>query len=523
MKIKIMIVLMAMLISSAMADIKIAALDVPGPVYIDNILSALTGILADDPEIDLIIGPSEGFGGDQSNRGRISIIDSSGYIDYVPWDTSSYSLEVCRALDSVRVLAQAYSVTIAPATCWEVDQNYRCYEVIPIIGPDGHIVRFRRKAHQTHLNPYIDSGIHIDSIVTRDSSEYSYLVTISNESRDIPLLYPSPPYPADIWLMAARHWNYYMDEISDEVQNECPPNWSYVSERFSEEKFIGLLDNGWIKPTAPFVSCCLYFEPGASVAGNLHEDYRPLDDWFVYHDYSITSNGVIVSCDPNYPPRAPSGCVIQAVTTPARVPVESLRVDYGLDGGALDKTGYTDDRGIFEFGVCSPDDYGFVFSYDTFSVIPESSIYYVDLSVPRCTVYVAVYMDTSTLVEEQFEPRDFDLSLYPNPFNSSITISLDFGSESAQSSSTLPPGACRVEIFDINGRIVDNLSVGEGPRAFPLDGNSPNGSAQGRSPTNIIWQPNESLASGVYLVRATVDPSTGSGTETITKRVVYLK
>lgn len=47
----------------------------------------------------------------------------------------------------------------------------------------------------------------------------------------------------------------------------------------------------------------------------------------------------------------------------------------------------------------------------------------------------------------------FSLSAHPNPFNSAVTISLDYGSESAEPLSTL-------EIFDINGRRVAQLPNG---------------------------------------------------------------
>ena len=65
-----------------------------------------------------------------------------------------------------------------------------------------------------------------------------------------------------------------------------------------------------------------------------------------------------------------------------------------------------------------------------------------------------------------------------------------------------------VEIFDVSGRRVAQLpeygTVGEGPRAFPLADNAKNGSAQGRSPTTreFTWSPDETLSSGLCLVRA---------------------
>ena len=94
-------------------------------------------------------------------------------------------------------------------------------------------------------------------------------------------------------------------------------------------------------------------------------------------------------------------------------------------------------------------------------------------------------------------PEHFSMSIAPNPFNSAVSITAPMGAE--------------VEIYDVNGRMVDNISVGDG---------SPVPSASGRddlAPTKSIWQPDASIGSGVYLVRAKI------GGSEITKRVVYLK
>jgi len=113
------------------------------------------------------------------------------------------------------------------------------------------------------------------------------------------------------------------------------------------------------------------------------------------------------------------------------------------------------------------------------------------------------------------KPEAFAISAYPNPFNSAVSISFDCGSESPQALSTLPPGACRVEIFDLAGRMVAEIPadnpVGSRPASTAGDA--------GVAPTvhEIVWQPDATVGSGVYLVRAKV------GDSGVTKRVVYLK
>jgi hypothetical protein len=123
-----------------------------------------------------------------------------------------------------------------------------------------------------------------------------------------------------------------------------------------------------------------------------------------------------------------------------------------------------------------------------------------------------------TQIEETYStrPKELSLEVYPNPFNSSITISLDFGSESRSveqigSGTAAALMGAEIEIFDVTGRIVAVIPVGDG---------SPVPSASGRgdlAPTKTIWQPDENIGSGVYLIRVKL------ASQTLSKRVVYLK
>ncbi|HHS50527.1 MAG TPA: hypothetical protein ENN07_05365 [candidate division Zixibacteria bacterium] len=135
------------------------------------------------------------------------------------------------------------------------------------------------------------------------------------------------------------------------------------------------------------------------------------------------------------------------------------------------------------------------------------------------------------VAENAPRPQAFNISAYPNPFNGNCRLQID----------DLGLGIEAIEIYDVSARRVACLgsstgsghrsaqqpdgTVGEGPRAFPLDGISENGSAQGRSPTTceFLWTPNDDLPSGVYLVRATAGGNKGLQPLVQTKRVVYLK
>jgi len=101
-------------------------------------------------------------------------------------------------------------------------------------------------------------------------------------------------------------------------------------------------------------------------------------------------------------------------------------------------------------------------------------------------------------IHEQRFPEAIAISAYPNPFNSSITISLDFESESPELLST-------IEIFDVNGRRVStnrpSATSGTGPSGLHKGGNNVSPLAKGGQGVSFIWQPAASLGSGVYLVR----------------------
>ncbi|RKZ28389.1 hypothetical protein DRQ36_10525, partial [bacterium] len=104
-------------------------------------------------------------------------------------------------------------------------------------------------------------------------------------------------------------------------------------------------------------------------------------------------------------------------------------------------------------------------------------------------------------VAERKLPEKPEISVYPNPFNSSVNIRVQ-GFEGSR---------VQMRIYDINGRNVANIPVREG-----LVPSRETGDHKGR-PYETVWTPDESIPSGVYLVRVDV------GGITATKHVAYLK
>jgi hypothetical protein len=149
--------------------------------------------------------------------------------------------------------------------------------------------------------------------------------------------------------------------------------------------------------------------------------------------------------------------------------------------------------------------------YDTVEVclmfLPDYDGETVLWDFPVCDTFV---FDFSNIAETP-TPQSFAISTHPNPFNSAVTITIDGA------------GVCdtplRLEIYDVAGRIVDNLPVGEGLKpsrslTVPQTGGSETTPLRN---DEFIWHPDESLPSGVYLVRIV------QGGLTYAKPVVYVK
>ena len=117
------------------------------------------------------------------------------------------------------------------------------------------------------------------------------------------------------------------------------------------------------------------------------------------------------------------------------------------------------------------------------------------------------------------KPEAFAISAYPNPFNSAVTISLDCHSRVQTDALSGKIGNPEIEIFDINGRRVYVISS----EGFQPDEKSPtypqeiSPYSRNDSGCEFIWQPEESLGSGIYFVSAKI------GSETVSTRILYLK
>ncbi len=145
---------------------------------------------------------------------------------------------------------------------------------------------------------------------------------------------------------------------------------------------------------------------------------------------------------------------------------------------------------------------------DTVTLVATNTVFR-SAAMPSHLLLPIYPLDTAAhIVEGRNLPENLEISAWPNPFNSAITISIDCHSGEGRN----PEGGVEIEIFDINGRIVYKTPVGAGSKPARITGGSRT------LPYEITWQPDESVGSGVYLVRARIGDE-----QTTTRRVMYIK
>ncbi len=117
---------------------------------------------------------------------------------------------------------------------------------------------------------------------------------------------------------------------------------------------------------------------------------------------------------------------------------------------------------------------------------------------------LGIFTHSIASVEDcQTPPEFFSIHTYPNPFNSSIRITIKGKFKS-------PP---RIEIYDIAGRQLSEFAETIKARsATPERGIDASSTEQ-----EYVWHPNETLPSGIYLIRILMTD------RSVTKRLVYLR
>ncbi|RKZ29718.1 hypothetical protein DRQ33_08555 [bacterium] len=146
----------------------------------------------------------------------------------------------------------------------------------------------------------------------------------------------------------------------------------------------------------------------------------------------------------------------------------------------------------------------------------------VSLIVPTLEYYNVIildFTDTTNISEEMAKlPIEFSISAYPNPFNSSVIITVSGGRGLASQTLT------NIAIYDIMGNLIATpCSADRSASLVPLDkgdGNRASAKVSGGSASAqgvYIWTPDQSIPSGIYLMKAII------GNKTITKRVVLVR
>ena len=140
---------------------------------------------------------------------------------------------------------------------------------------------------------------------------------------------------------------------------------------------------------------------------------------------------------------------------------------------------------------------------DTFLIVvePDDTPFGYHWSATQDGATVDSGSGTALAVNERHSGRtseNFLLAAYPNPFNSSVKITVNVGANGVRPT---------IEIYDLRGNVVESSRASAAGDA-------------GVAPTNraFIWTPDKTISSGIYLVRA----RTADG-GMISKRIVLIK
>jgi len=116
---------------------------------------------------------------------------------------------------------------------------------------------------------------------------------------------------------------------------------------------------------------------------------------------------------------------------------------------------------------------------DTIGTLPDS--------LPLCFSFNGA----TTAVYEPPKPRTLSLTCYPNPFNAEVRIKLRMPNA----------GDAKIDIYDISGKLIDHIRKSKLTAGWH----------------ELVWRPEVSVPSGVYLLRVSV------GGEAVVRRVVLVR
>ncbi|MBN1755586.1 T9SS type A sorting domain-containing protein [bacterium] len=129
---------------------------------------------------------------------------------------------------------------------------------------------------------------------------------------------------------------------------------------------------------------------------------------------------------------------------------------------------------------------------------PEGDTIVIKGNIPNSDTFVVCYTPVGIFEGNKSNPKEMEISIYPNPFNASCNIAVPMGSIA--------------RIYDINGRVVKEV--------FPGTKLSANDKALFNHPINqneFAWKPGPDLHSGVYFLQVNKDQNI------LSSKIIFLK
>jgi len=261
-------------------------------------------------------------------------------------------------LDTLRYIAMGETCYIWAATCGEVLGGIN-YNSIPIIHPDGRIVRLRRKCHWSGIHDVVrDTTIHLDTINVKAGGRVAVMTTICYEnSRLARILDPTEP-PAPLWLLPHGTWG----GAGNEDMTAATQYWTFDPTPISLSGVWSIVTDHWVRPDAVLIAVDIFSSTRWNTMriDNYGRDpvaYEPLA-WVEVHPHFVIVianvpdvNDTLPTILPTYIPPPPESLMVMPEISSGPVFLMGASCEKALvlseDGDTVDWIEISDGEGVW--------------------------------------------------------------------------------------------------------------------------------------------------------------------------------